>query len=83
MDDRIDRVFINDLGDESRVSDVADDKFRLWRNRPFKTGGQPVYDDDPLTRVEEFPDHVAADIASASGYKYRHFSIPNLKSTPP
>ena len=52
MDDRVDLVLGDDARDEFCVADVADDQFRLGRDRPFKAGRQAVEDDDLLARID-------------------------------
>jgi hypothetical protein len=76
MDDRIDGMFANDLRYQFAVADIADDERRFRRNRPVETARKPVENDDLLAVVEQFPDHVAADISGSAGHQYAHAETP-------
>ena len=71
VDDRVDLM----LGDDARRVQCRRCRRRpvSFRARPpFKAGRQAIEDDDLLARIDQFPDHVAADIAGAAGDQYRH-----------
>ena len=60
------------------VRDVANDELCLRRHCPLKAGREPVDHDDVLARVEQRPNHVAADIAGPAGYQDRHRPPPSI-----
>jgi hypothetical protein len=72
MDDRFDLVLGDQPADQRLIAAVALDECRLGRDRPGKAGREVVEDDDGLARVDQLPDHMAADVAGAAGDKYAH-----------
>lgn len=77
MDNGVDAMLADQLTDEILVGDVAPDQRGLGRHRPVKTCRQPVEHDDLLARIEQLPDHVAADVAGTARYQYRHDNTPH------
>ena len=75
VDDGIHVVVEDQLLDETLVADVSDDELRLRSHRPGEAGGQAIEHDHAFAGVDQPPDHVAADIASAARHKYRHMIL--------
>ena len=65
-------MLANEPHHEVLVADVAERERGLRRDRPAKSRRQVVEHDDLLAGVDEFENHVAADITGAARHKYRH-----------
>ena len=76
MDDRLDAVLLDELGDQRLVAGIADDQRHALGDRPVEAGGQVVEHDDRLAGLDQRMDHVAADIAGAAGDQNRHVARP-------
>ena len=76
MGDRIDRMLLDQAGDQIGVADVADGELCARRNGPGKAGREIVDNHDRLAGVDEPQPHVAADIAGAASHQYAHASPP-------
>src|SRR5262249_15991209 len=63
-------------GHERLISDVADDERRALRYRPIETGREVVEHHDALAGIDERMNHVASDIAGATGDQDRHAGGP-------
>ena len=72
MNDRLDAVLLDQMGDQGLVAAIAVDQLRLRRDRPAEAGRQVVEDDHVLAGIDQMPDHVAADIAGAAGDQDAH-----------
>ena len=72
MDYRIDCVFADDRGDELDVTNIADDERRFRRDSPLEAGRKPIEDNDVFARVQQLPDHMAANIARTTRHQHRH-----------
>ena len=73
MNDLIDAVALDQIGDEIRVAEVADDERRPFRNRPAKTSRQIVeHHGRTFAGVEQFENRMTADIAGAARNQNRH-----------
>ena len=73
-------MLADDGAHEILVADIADDQRRLRRHRPAEAGRQIVEDDDALAGVDEFENHMAADIAGAAGDQDAHCATSLLDS---
>src|SRR5690606_18900777 len=78
VDDRIDLMFTDDLGNQRTVADIADIKPRLGRHGPVEARGQPVEHNHVLTMVQKLPDHVASDITGSTSNKNAHSESPDV-----
>ena len=72
MDDLAHRVVADDLGDESLVAHIANDKRHRFRQCRAKASRQIVDDDDRLAGIRQRMNQVAADIAAPAGDQYGH-----------
>ena len=72
MGNRVDRMLLDQAGDQVGVAGVADDELCARGHGPREAGREIVENDDRLAGVQEPQRHVAADIAGAAGHKYAH-----------
>ena len=72
MDDRLDAVVGDQLGDQDFVADIADDRQHRRRQRGGKAGGEVVEHDDPLAGIDQRVHGVASDVACAPRDQYGH-----------
>ena len=78
MHDGVDAVLAHDGAREILVAHVADDERRLRRHGPPEPRGQIVENHDLFAGLDEFENHVAADIAGAARNQDSHFDhFPN------
>ena len=82
MDDRLDAVVLDQLGDERLVADIADDRQHLRRQRGGKAGREVVEHDDALAGIDQRVHGMAADIACAAGDQHRHGFCPFVWQKP-
>jgi hypothetical protein len=69
MDDGNNIVLANNLRHQFLIPGFSDDKWYALRDGPLEASRQIVKDNDALTGIDEFMDHVAADIAGTASYK--------------
>ncbi len=74
MDDRVDRMFRDDAGDEFVIADIARHEREFGRDCPPKSCGKIVKGDDALAGILQRQDHVAADVAGCAGDQNRHYA---------
>ena len=72
MDDFLDAVLGDGLGDEILVAEISHDKRDTFGNRPPKACREIIENDDLFAAIQEFQNHMAADIASPTRHQYRH-----------
>ena len=77
---RLDAAAAQEPVEQHAIADVADDELGLRRHRPVEAAGQVVENDYLLAAADEFPHHVAADIAGAAGHEYAHTLSPASRS---
>ena len=73
MDDALDLVLADHALDEILVAGIADEQRHPLRQEGGKAGGQVVDHDDALAGFHQRQNHVAADIAGASGDEHGHW----------
>ena len=72
MDDGLDAVFLDDLGDEVLIAGLADDQRYAAGDRPIEAGGQVVEHDRAIARRDQRVDHMTSNVARAAGDQDRH-----------
>ena len=82
MDDRLDVVVLDQLGDQRLVADVADDRQHRRGQRGGKSGGQVVEHDDALAGIDQRVHGMASDIACAAGDQHGHGFLPSFAQKP-
>lgn len=75
MDDRVDRFVRQYLCDQALVAELADNQFGFSRHGPTKPGREIVEDDNLLAVIEQFVDHMAADISGAACDQNAHVDL--------
>ncbi len=75
MDDRSDIVLGDHALDEIFIGGIANEQRHVLGKEMRKARRKIVDDDDAFAGVRQRSNGVAADIASAPGYKYGHISI--------
>ena len=63
------------LCDQALVAEIADNQFGFSRHGPTKSGREIVDDDNLLAVVEQFVDHMAADISGAPCDQNAHVDL--------
>src|SRR3984893_5039172 len=72
MNNLIDLVFGYHARQQGRVANITDDEFGSGRNGGFQPSGKVVQDDNGLTRVSQFQNCLAANVAGATGDQNGH-----------
>ena len=72
MGDRVNRMLLDQSGDQVRVARVADDELCAFGHGPGEAGGEVVENHDRFARIQQRQGHVAADIAGAAGDQNAH-----------
>ena len=72
MHDRVDLMPGQQIGDQRLVPEITGDQRHVLRQRAGEAGRQVVQHHDPLARIVQRPDHVAADIARPARDQNRH-----------
>ena len=72
MDDALDAMLGDDALDEVLVAGVADEQRHPFGQEVGKSGGQVVDHDDAFAGFRQRVNHMAADIAGATGDKHGH-----------
>src|SRR5713101_5218622 len=72
MDDRIHFVVADQPRHQCLISSFTDDERRAFGNGPTKAGGEVIEHYDAFTGVDQFMNHLAADIAGAAGDQECH-----------
>ncbi len=79
VDDGLHAAPGDQLAHERLVAEVADHELDVFRQRPAEARGQVVEYHDRLAAIDEFPHHVAADVARAARHQNRHWLSPPKK----
>ncbi len=72
MEDGVDVVARDGLGDEVFIAVVAFHEGDAFRHRPSKAGGKIVENDRLFAPVEEFENRMAADVAGPACHQNSH-----------
>ena len=72
MDDALDVVLLDHALDEILVAGIADEQRHALGQEGGKSGGEIVDHDDAFAGFRQRKDHVASDIAGASGDEHGH-----------
>ncbi len=72
MNDRVHFVVADQPLHQRLISSFTDHEGRAFRNGPTKAGGEIIEHYDAFTGVDQFMNHLAADIAGAAGDQECH-----------
>ena len=72
MNDGIHFMHVDDGLDEVCVAYVSNNEFCSGRNRPMKPCREVIDDNDVLARINQFKNHVAADVARTTCHQNAH-----------
>jgi len=72
MDDSVNTVFAHNGLNQVLVTCIADHQGRRFGDSPLETRRKVVDDNNALARVQQFQDHMAADVSRAARDQYAH-----------
>ena len=82
MDDAVDAMRGDDIGDQALVGGIADEQRDTFRDEGRKTGREIVNDDDAFAGIDQRVNRMASNIAGTAGDEHGHDIFPRRLPLP-